>query len=782
MMASLLSALIGVLFLFIGWEAVTLILCGSSTLVLHLGRVMLRIPFPNPGALVVFFMDDNGHWVRLVEKVWTILPVIAVIGICYLAVTPVISRVIAGKTNRRSTLHGTARWMTLQELKRTGLLRDDGGLVMGQTDDAVYVQDPKTSRWVMRRPGRIIQHQENQHTLIVGSTRSGKGVSCIIPTEFRWPGSMIIFDPKAEGWFISAAFRSRFSYTFKFDPEHPKESIHYNPLLNVRRGKNMLPDVQNLAYILLPAESAGGDPFWTDEARKLLTAIIMYVLLFEREKTFKKVYNFFTDDDSSSTAAEADSEGGEEENDANKKTLTLKKERTSTYMEQYSVPDELEERLADPDLPPKERERLEKERKHYLDEDDRENADRVRRDLYSFSVMPGKTLGSVVSTMDSKLNVIADRNVQEVTSRSDFTVDDLQFADAPVSMYLCSSSASVSRLVPLFKIIYEQITTLLCLDSQRKYRYKLLMVMDEFRQLGKMDIVEKSLALTAGFGVLFLIAIQSYEQLSVLYKSQAVFVDNFAYQVILRVNDPNTADRIEKMLGKATRQRRSASFSGNLNQIEHKGENISVQEMGRSLMDSQEIRSMPYDQCLVFASGEEPYRGKKVMYFLDDRFRKLYIDPSTGKPLPPPDLAENYPHEDLEPRSALVTEAERKAIRQAVAKGKEPPEPANKGGAPDGSPFFGCDFYDWNVIGLPVSGEADGGHMEDTGPSAAADDLRDVIGDASVDASGGEAGNGTAGMDVMPAAEAEWFDDTYGSQIAMRKALAGGKGNAGEAA
>ena len=305
----------------------------------------------------------------------------------------------------------------------------------------------------------------------------------------------------------------------------------------------------------------------------------------------------------------------------------------------------------------KERKEIEKAAEGRLMEEDIHNIDRIRQDLEYFAGCESRQLSSVVSTMMSNLQVIADPNVQEVTSRSDFTMED--FVDGvaddtgkkrPVSLYLCMSLASMQRLIPIMKIFYEQAITLLtrCTPEECKRRpYRLLLIFDEFRQMGKMDIVEKALALSAGYGVLCMIAVQSYDQLKTLYQSDALFTDNFAYQVILRVNDPSTCKKVEEMLGQATMKHTKLNSSGNLGNIVHKHESLDTSEVGRSLMTAEEVRTLPEQDCLVIMSGTHPYRAKKIRYYLDDRFKKLYLsDNGKGKMLPVPALDDNYPHPD----------------------------------------------------------------------------------------------------------------------------------------
>lgn len=604
--------------------------------------------------------DQTLFWMAMGAVIWLVLFI----------VWGKIFRLFA---NKKTTLHGSSKWATEKELAEAGLLHGTG-LVLGQTYDATYKEtkkkppkrkkgesraefaerkarfDPLEKNMSFVKPGRLITQEKNAHTLIVGSTRSGKGVSVIIPTEFLWQESMIIFDPKAEGWDIAGNFRSRFSFCFKFEPEKPNESIHYNPLLSIRRGRQTIPDIQNLSYILIPNNENEKDPFWNNEARKLFAAVVGYVIYCEppERKTFAQVYSIF-----SNTEALQDEDESDEDEGLSmvKRYLNSYAKKADKYIQERALPIDLDNKLRNKDkLSSKEREILEKQAKGYLDEDDRNSLRRIQQDLIYFANCEDKQLSSVVSTMTSQLQVIADPNVQAITDRSDFIMDDfvrgVKAEDGklhPLTLYLVASASSIQRLVPLFKIFYEQAITLLTRELEMKRPYRLLLMFDEFRQLGKMEIVEKALALTAGYGILCCIAVQTFAQLRVLYQDEAMFIDNFAYQVVLKVNDEQTCAKIERILGQATKQHWSESYSGNANMMTTTGRNRQVQEVGRSLMTAEEVRTMPDNELLIISSGMHPYKGKKVRYYLDERFRRLYLD-KKGHKLPVPKMEDNYPH------------------------------------------------------------------------------------------------------------------------------------------
>ena len=699
-MNTFLRVILAVLAAFIGIMTILLGLCWvvSGTVenvsfvtlrALKVGTFMTpKIPFFAIGRMISWLAVPENFQKAYMAGPYRMLAPFVVGAVVWLTLQYLVARILRAFANKKTTLHGSAKWATEEELEKMGMLGQTG-VVLGQTYDARYSEkekkpprrrdfkdkasyEAKKINWspgvdtVMDRPGDLILQKSNAHMLIVGSTRSGKGVSCIIPTEFKWSESIIIFDPKAEGWDISSNYRGRFSYTFKFQPEKPEESIHYNPLLSIRRGTSTMPDIQNLCLSLIALNEQSKDPFWDNEARKLLAAVIGYVIycMPPDRKTFKEVYSIFTaQDDDFKTSMDQDEEDNPDESPVQKR-LRFYANQTAEYLstarESLMMSPELKERFLnrfDRNVTIEERKNIEKAAEGRLMEEDLHNIDRIRQDLEYFSGCESRQLSSVVSTMMSNLQVIADPNVQEVTNRSDFTMED--FVDGvlddtgkrrPVSLYLCMSLASMQRLIPIMKIFYEQAITLLtrCTPEECKRRpYRLLLIFDEFRQMGKMDIVEKALALSAGYGVLCMIAVQSYDQLKTLYQSDALFTDNFAYQVILRVNDPSTCKKVEEMLGQATMKHTKLNSSGNLGNIVHKHESLDTSEVGRSLMTAEEVRTLPEQDCLIIMSGTHPYRAKKIRYYLDDRFKRFYLsDNGKGKMLPTPALDDNFPHPD----------------------------------------------------------------------------------------------------------------------------------------
>lgn len=724
----ILISVIIILSLYVTIAAFAFVLSFSKSGYSLVTRISLRVfSFRIPVYIFAFrktvsLLLGNFRQIYMFLQMQTLIP-FAAGAFSFLFLTSILGRVNRMIVNKTSTLHGSQRWATKKELEKSGLLnkRAMTGVVLGQTFDAEYEYKKKKllrppvrrafpegdegkeqykmakEAWlaqkkrfnrnemypVLKKKGQVITENMDQHVLVVGSTRSGKGVGVVIPTNFCWGESMIIMDPKAEAWAIASHHRSTFSYTFKFDPTNPAESIHYNPLLSIRRGKNAIADLQNLAYILIPDNEGAKDPYWDQEARRLFQAVVGYVIycLPADQKNFRSVLRVFSpsaDEDEQIGSLEDERENmedGSQQNQDNENKSEVKSHLQKILLDLQKFVKETpldsetyEKFLKRFNLSREERKKIEKDCENRIFESDITSLRTILADVAYFLAMEERQLSSVVSSMMVRLQVIADPNVQDVTNRSDFMfedfvegVDDGHGRRLPMSLYLCAELRDLDRLMPLFRLFYDQAvkTISATLESEKdmpgrigtKRKYRLLMIMDEFRQLGRMEIIEKALALSAGYNILCLMIVQGYDQLREIYHNEGLITNNCGFQIILRTNEEATAAKTEKILGQATKKHYQISTQGKMFDTTHFSESENVSESGRSLMDAAEILRMSGDESLILASGAQagkhslyPYKAKKIRYFLDDRFRDCYLDPKTSKPYALPLLKDNYPH------------------------------------------------------------------------------------------------------------------------------------------
>jgi type IV secretion system protein VirD4 len=427
--------------------------------------------------------------------------------------------------------------------------------------------------------GGYLRHDGPEHVMAFAPTRSGKGVGLVVPTLLSWTGSAVIHDIKGENWRLTAGWRSRFSYALLFNPTDPA-SAKYNPLLEVRRGAHEVRDVQNIADILVDPEGAlERRNHWEKTSHSLLVGAILHVLYAEEEKTLARVGTFLADPQRPFTA-------------------TLKRMMTTNHIGTKEAP------LVHPVVASAAREVLNKS------ENER---------------------SGVLSTAMSFLGLYRDPTVAEVTSRCDWRIADLVEADHPASLYLVIPPSDISRTKPLVRLVLNQIgrrlTEKLDADRTRGRKHQLLMMLDEFPALGRLDFFETSLAFMAGYGVRAFLIAQSLNQIEKAYGEHNSILDNCHVRVAFATNDERTARRISDALGIATEQRAMRNYAGHRLAPWLAHVMVSRQETARPLLTQGEVMQLPPSDELVLVSGMAPIRARKLRYYEDRNFRDRLVPP-----------------------------------------------------------------------------------------------------------------------------------------------------------
>jgi type IV secretion system protein VirD4 len=422
-----------------------------------------------------------------------------------------------------------------------------------------------------------LRHDGPEHVLCFAPTRSGKGVGLVVPTLLTWPGSAIVHDIKGENWTLTAGFRAKHGRVLLFDPTNAKSSA-YNPLLEVRQGEWEVRDVQNIADILVdPEGSLDKRNHWEKTSHSLLVGAILHVLYAEKDKTLAGVANFLSDP---RRPVEA----------------TLRAMMDTPHLGEAGV---------HPVIASSARELLNKS------ENER---------------------SGVLSTAMSFLGLYRDPVVARVTARCDWRIADLVGTLEPVTLYLVVPPSDINRTKPLIRLILNQIGRRLTeeLHTSGK-RHRLLLMLDEFPTLGRLDFFESALAFMAGYGLKSFLIAQSLNQIERAYGPNNSILDNCHVRVAFATNDERTAKRISDALGTATELRDSTNYAGHRLAPWLGHLMVSRQETARPLMTPGEIMQLPPTEEIVMVAGTPPIRAKKARYFEDARFQERL--------LPPPDLA-----------------------------------------------------------------------------------------------------------------------------------------------
>ena len=477
------------------------------------------------------------------------------------AVVAVIGSLLRARSKKHLTTYGSARWASAHDVRKAGLLVEDG----------VFL-----GRW----KSAYLRHDGPEHVMAFAPTRSGKGVGLVVPTLLGWTGSAVIHDIKGENWDLTSGWRSRFSHCLRFEPTDAG-SVRFNPLMEVRRGDNEVRDVQNIADILVdPEGSLERRNHWEKTGHALLVGVILHVLYAETDKTLAGCARFLSDPERSFEA-------------------TL-----SAMMNTPHLGDAVHPVVA-----------------------------QAARELLNKSE---NERSGVLSTAMSFLGLYRDPVIARATSASDWRIADLIDGKRPCSLYLVIPPSDISRTKPLVRLILNQIGRRLTEDLPRKgeRRRKVLLMLDEFPALGRLDFFESALAFMAGYGMRAYLIAQSLNQIEKAYGPNNAILDNCHVRIAFATNDERTAKRISDALGTTTQQRAQRNYAGHRLAPWLSHVMVSAQETQRPLLTPGEVMQLPPDEELVMVSGARPLKAKKLRYFEDRNFTSRVLPPPVEPVLP----------------------------------------------------------------------------------------------------------------------------------------------------
>lgn len=508
-----------------------------------------------------------------------------------------IAKVVASNSSKASEyLHGSARWAEKKDIQAAGLLprqRTALEVVTGKdapTSTGVYVggwEDKNGNFYYLR-------HNGPEHVLTYAPTRSGKGVGLVIPTLLSWPQSSVITDLKGELWALTSGWRQKHAKNkvLRFEPASSNGGVCWNPLDEIRIGtESEVGDVQNLATLIVDPDGKGMESHWQKTSYALLVGVILHALY-------------------------------KAKNEGTRASLPV-----------------VDAMLADPERDTGEL-WMEMATYGHVDGQNHPAVGSAARDMMD---RPDEEGGSVLSTAKSYLALYRDPVVARNVSKSEFRIKDLMNHDDPVSLYIVTRPNDKARLRPLVRVLTNMIIRLLAdemlFEKGRpvaNYKHRLLAMLDEFPSLGKLDILQESLAFVAGYGIKCYLICQDLNQLKSRetgYGPDETITSNCHVQNAYPPNRIETADHLSRLTGQTTVVKEQITTSGRRTAAMLGQVSRTIQEVQRPLLTPDECLRMPgpikngadeietAGDMVIYVAGYPAVYGKQPLYFKDPVFQ-----------------------------------------------------------------------------------------------------------------------------------------------------------------
>jgi len=393
--------------------------------------------------------------------------------------------------------------------------------------------------------------------LLYGGSGAGKSASFVIPNALQLLGSYVFTDPKGELYDKTAGYFKSKGYDVKvLNLVHPQHSDGYNPLHHI----NNEIDVDIIANTIVKGQGDGksSDPFWDDMSEMLMKALIYYLKSTcpPEEQSLASC---------SELVRTANSNGGDN-------LLT-------NLMNQLPL-------------------------------------DHPARMYYkNIEMLPEKTFGSVLGTLQSKLGKFDSKEIAEVTSTD--TIDFTEIGNKKTAVYVISSDTHTAYDF-LLTIFFSQMIQQLYDFADAKggeLPVPTYFILDEFANIGQIPDFDKKISTSRSRKLSFSVILQNLDQLEAVYKeAYETIIGNCDTHLFLGSNSQKTVEYFSKALGEKTITRDNISVNKDREDWKQ-GKSESDQVMGRALMTPDELRRMDNDLCIIYEKGIKPVKANKYYYF-----------------------------------------------------------------------------------------------------------------------------------------------------------------------
>ncbi|MDI7776568.1 type IV secretory system conjugative DNA transfer family protein [Asticcacaulis sp. EMRT-3] len=523
---------------------------GFSAVKFLAGNLFFIVSKAMPSHVTLHTWDSYWHFYSHLPaekkrlKIALAMAIVVVFGIPALVMTKVLG-------SKPRSLHGDARFATGAEIRKAGLFGDEG-IIVGQ------------------RKGRYLIFAGQQFVLLAAPTRSGKGVSVVIPNLLNFSGSVVVLDIKLENFRLTSKFREHHGQAvFLFSPFAEDFKTHrWNPLDGVSRDPNYcVGDIQALAQAFYPSIE-GKDNFWNDQARNLFLGVVLYLI-----ETPKLPCTL-----------------GEVLRQSSGKGQPLKDYLQSLTKKRMNGNEALSEACLDA--------------------------------LGRFCATSENTLTSILATFNAPLTIFANPIVDAATSGSDFDISRVR--KDLMSIYIGIQPNRLADASLLINVFFSQLLNLNMRElpqNNLSLKHQCLLILDEFTAMGRVGIVAKANAFLAGYNLRLLTIVQSVGQLESVYgdRDTRTLLTNHALQIIFSPREQRDANAYSEMLGTYTEKSVSRGTS-HPRGGGHGSNSENTSDQRRPLMLPQELKEMGQDKEVILLEGTKPILCRKARYYDDPTF------------------------------------------------------------------------------------------------------------------------------------------------------------------
>jgi type IV secretion system protein VirD4 len=449
--------------------------------------------------------------------------------------------------------YGSSRWATTKEIKKRFKVWDIGKPISSGGIPVTFIGD------------KCYYDDSTDHTLIVGSTGSGKTISTIMPLIFNLADageSMVINDTKGELYSTTASYLKDKGYCIRIiNLRDAFASDGWNPLHlpykyfksgNVDEAGDM---IENFAKSLTKNLSSK-DMYWEKSANAVLTALCYAIIEdapCEEQVNLYSIYNLLVE------------HGAKNIDRFNSLDL---------YFQQKPFGN-------------------------------------ISKNAYATgSFAKGETRATLFSVLATVIKMFSDTGIANLTSRTDFELEDIGKEKTAVYLIIPDEKESRHDLATLFihQCYQSNVYVAQSLPSGM-LPIRVNFILDEFANMPPIPSMSNKITVSRSRNIRYYLVLQDFDQLKETYKeSSGTIKSNATNWIYLLTSDNETAKEISSRIGKYTISSSRISTSTRLEQLDY---NLSNDKslIGRELLMPDELMRFKFGEGLFLKARMHPIKA-----------------------------------------------------------------------------------------------------------------------------------------------------------------------------
>ena len=572
--------------------------------------------------------------------------------------------------NPKPNTHGTAEWADTNYLEQLYLFRDspispiigvsepeylttiykwicdfDEYRALGQKPPKEKVERLHKFVALMRQLNirRLMRGKTDTHYAVIAPTGAGKGVGIVNATLLGgWRESCLVTDLKGELWDITSKYRQDVlgQMVMKFNPTvlH-RQNVRWNPISEIRWGtEHEMKDVSNLAEVLVPRGK--GDPFWVNSAKRLLSAVIIYLKYHDmkhprpvekegdspyHETSLKDVLTFFA---------------GMVVEDPNNIKESEKK-RIKSFQESLSYIIE-HEKMLPISIPIKNSDGTYE--MHHIGPDEidfispRVSANSIYPNIHptvlttflEYKDLAYNTFSGIVTSITTPLAPYAEPILAHNTSTCDFHVTDLIRSDKAATLYIVLPLEDQTRVAPLFNLLVDMMMKKATADGNHANKHKILLLLDECANFGKIESLQTMINAVRSYGIQLMRFFQGRNDIERVYGKENSILNNCSYHIYLKPQEIADLKFLSERIGKTTVENIQDTKRG----LSLFTDSRTAINTGRDLVTPTEVGLL--NRQITLINGKKPIKTPYHLYFYDPMFLEREGAADTSSKIPDP--------------------------------------------------------------------------------------------------------------------------------------------------